>query len=200
VNKVQVHGPKYYEALGGEGIEVTERYSSEGGPFYVEESEPIIYFRNEGFLHRMFMTLQAGKLVQASGSGDTRYLPVVLDDGAKWESATQAFRVGGGMSGLGFNVSHRHSAAIETKAVQVPAGSFEDCVRIDTYSTQGPGSGKNGEEIVFYYSDWYAPGVGLIRTEQWDDARREKERTRIELLEYEVAPAAREPAAAEKTS
>ena len=67
-NTVQVQGRKFYEPLRGKGTEVVERYSSEGGPFYVEESEPIVYFRQNGFLNRMFMTLQGGKLVQASGS------------------------------------------------------------------------------------------------------------------------------------
>ena len=53
-----------------------------------------------------------------------------------------------------------------------------------------PDSGyRPGEELTFYYSDWYAPGVGLVLTRQWDDAKHERERTRIELMAYSVTMA-----------
>ncbi len=81
--------------------------------------------------------------------------------------------------------------AAERETVNVPAGSFGDCIRVDSSSTEGPGSGYGpGEELVFYYSDWYAPGVGLVLTRQWDDPEREHERTRIELLTYSITPVA----------
>jgi hypothetical protein len=52
--------------------------------------------------------------------------------------------------------------------------------------------------LVFYYSDWYAPGVGLVLTRHWDDAAHERERARIELLSYSITPAAQ--AASEPTT
>lgn len=186
---VRVHGPRVMEALGREGILVEERYSSASGPYFVEELEPMIYYKDAGFLHRIHLTQQGGKLVPASGSADSRFLPELVEVGSSWESSTVAFRV---TSELGFTVVHRHVVARERGAVRVPAGSFSNCIRIDTYSTHGPGSGaKPGEEIAFFYSDWYAPGVGLVRTQQWDDGEHEHERTRIELVGYEIAPAAR---------
>ena len=165
-----------------EGIEVEERYTG-GGTFWVlEEQEPVLYYRDQGFLHRLFLTRQGGKLVPASGSGDTRFLPAVLEAGASWDSATVAFQVQTGETG--FQVTHRHVLNLERDVVRVPAGSFSNCIRVDTYSSHGPGSGAHGDEIVFYYSDWYAPGVGLVRTQQWDDEKRTRERSRIELLDY----------------
>lgn len=186
-NKVRVQGPKRYERLSDQAIEVIERYSSDTAPFYVEESEPVVYFRKDGYLHRVFMTQQAGKLVQSSGSGDSRFLPTTLVPGSSWESDSEAFRVGE----LGFNVKHRHDVVREAKAIRVPAGAFENCIRIDTSSAQ-PNSAKDGGELVFYYSDWYAPDVGLVKTEHWDDKGRKNLRTRIELLDYEIGP--KEPA------
>jgi hypothetical protein len=137
------------------------------------------------------LTYQAGKMVAASGTGDTQYLPEVLTQGASWDSNTQAFRVvAGGEGGIGFKVTFKHTVSLERESVQVPAGTFENCVRVDTFSTEGPNSGyRPGEELVFYYSDWYAPGIGLVLTRQWDDAKREHERTRIELLSYAFPPA-----------
>ena len=186
VNRVRVFGPKYFESMKREVVEVEESYSSTGnGVFLLEEQEPVIYFREDGFLNRVFLTQQGGKLVPASGSGDSRFLPEVIVPGNTWDSDSQAFRVG---TDLGFRVSHKHTITVDPEPVKVPAGTFRDCLRIDTYSTHGPGSGRNpDEELAFYYSDWYAAGVGLIRTELWDDAERSKERTRIELVDYAVA-------------
>jgi hypothetical protein len=185
VNRVRVFGPKFFESLKKDVVEVEESYSSTGnGVFLLEEQEPIVYFREGGYLNRVFLTQQGGKLVPASGSGDSRFLPETIVPGSSWDSDSQAFRVG---TELGFKVAHRHSISIDPKAVTVPAGTFEDCLRIDTFSTHGPGSGREpNEELTFYYSDWYAPGVGLVKTQQWDDAEHAKERTRIELLDYKV--------------
>jgi hypothetical protein len=186
--KVRVYGRQYVDAVRREGIAVEERYSNFGlgGPFVFEEQEPIVYFRENGYLNRVLLTYQAGKVVAASGSADRQYLPEVLTDGASWDSNTEAFHVGD----LGFKVSFRHAVAVERETVKVPAGSFGDCIRVDTSSTEGPDSGyRPGEELVFYYSDWYAPGVGLVLTRQWDDAARLRERTRIELLSYSITPA-----------
>jgi hypothetical protein len=194
--KVRVYGRRYVAALRREGINVEERYSNlgPGGPFVLEEQEPILYFRENGYLNRVLLTYQAGEVIATSGSGDTQFLPEVLSDGASWDSNTQAFQVGD----LGFKVSFRHTAAIERSTITVPAGNFDACVRVDTSSSEGPNSGyRPGEELVFYYSDWYAPGVGLVLTRQWDDAKREHERTRIELLSYSITPstqAASDPA------
>ncbi len=186
-SKVRVHGRRFVEALNRDGIGVEERYSSlgPGGPFILEEQEPIVYFRENGYLNRMLLTYQAGKLVAASGTGDTQFLPEVLTNGATWDSTTQAFHVGD----LGFGVTFRHAVAVERESVTVPAGTFKDCVRVDTSSSEGPDSGyRPDEELVFYYADWYAPGVGLVLTRHWDDAKHERERTRIELMEYSITP------------
>lgn len=192
LSRVRVHGRQFIEALHREGISVEERYSSfgPGGPFILEELEPMLYFRENGFLNRILLTYQAGKVVPASGSGDSKFLPEVLANGTSWSSSAEAFHVGD----LGFQVSFQHVVSIEHETVKVPAGSFESCVRVDTSSSEGPESGyRPGEELVFYYSDWYAPGVGLVRTQQWDDVKHQQERTRIELMEYSI-PAASAPA------
>lgn len=183
-SKVRVYGKRYIDSIQREGISVEERYSSfgPGGPYVLEEQEPMLYFRENGYLNRILLTYQAGKVVAVSGSGDIQYLPEVLKDGEFWDSNTQAFKVGD----LGFKVSFRHSVAIERDTIKVGAGEFDNCVRVDTYSTEGPNSGYNGAELVFYYSDWYAPGVGLVLTRQYDDAEHKHERTRIELMSYSI--------------
>jgi hypothetical protein len=148
----------------------------------------MVYFRDGGYLNRIFLTQQGGKLVAESGSSDVRFLPDVLEDGKAWQTDTTAFHVGGGGGDQGFQIFHRHVVAVERETVKTPAGTFRDCVRVDTFSRQ-PEGGSKGEDISFFYSDWYAPGVGLVRTEQYDAPDRKRERTRIELLSYDVKPA-----------
>ena len=94
LSKVRVHGPQFVDSLKRDGIGVEERYSSfgPGGPYVLEEQEPILYFHENGYLNRILLTYQAGKVVAASGSGDTQFLPEALTNGATWNSNSQAFR------------------------------------------------------------------------------------------------------------
>lgn len=181
----KVHGKRYVDSLEREGISVEGRYSSFGpnSPYVLEEQEPMLYFRENGYLNRILLTYQAGKVISASGSSDIHYLPEVLKGGESWDSSTQAFRVGD----LGFKVTSRHSIVIERSTIKVAAGDFDDCVRVDTFATQ-PESASTGGELAFYYSDWYAPGVGLVLTRQFDDAEHEHERTQISLTNYSIDP------------
>lgn len=183
---VRVFGTRQFAFLDREAISVEERYSSDAGPMFVEEQEPMVYFFEDDFLHRVHLTRQAGELTPQSGSHDSRYLPKHLREGVSWKSQSTAFDVGGG---LGIQVMNRHDVSIEEDPVHVPAGTFRNCFRVDTVASQGPNSAPNDEEIVFYYSDWYAPGVGLVRTQQWGDEARTQERARIELLDFEVTEA-----------
>ena len=181
--EVRVLGRERVESIGREGVTVVERFFGTG-PGLEEEPEPVLYFFREGFLERVYLTYQAGKAVPIGfGSEETKFLPERMTPGQKWESNTVAFRVG---DSFGYNVSHRHEVAFETDSVSVPAGSFDGCLRIDTHSDHGPGAGGEGDELVFWYQDWYAPGVGLVQTRQWGDEARTRERTRIELMEYEI--------------
>ena len=60
------------------------------------------------------------------------------------------FRGGNYVGDLGFEVSFRHTVAVDRETVTVPAGTFKDCVRVDTSSTEGANSGYGpGEELVF---------------------------------------------------
>ena len=183
--EVRVLGPQRVKSIGREGVTVVERYFGTG-PGLEEEPEPVLYFFREGFLERVYMTMQAGEPVPIGfGSEETRFLPETLRPGQSWESNTVAFRVG---DSFGYAVDHEHVVSFETDTVRVPAGGFGNTVRIDTHSDHGPGAGGAGEDLVFWYQDWYAPGVGLVLTRQWGDEERTKERTRIELLEYEPGP------------
>ena len=57
------------------------------------------------------------------------------------------------------------------------------------HGTPCPDGSAIGPRIVYYYSDWYAPGVGLIRTEQRNATANVL--ATIELVSYQIAPETR---------
>ena len=76
----------------------------------------------------------------------------------------------------------------------MPAGRFMGCVRVDTTATHGAtgADGKPvGPQVVYHYSDWYAPGVGLVRTEQRNGAA--EILATIELIRFRAAGDGRAP-------
>ena len=52
------------------------------------------------------------------------------------------------------------------EAVHVRAGVFRECLRVDSESVlDSPSARASAQEIAFHYVDWYAPGVGLVKSE-----------------------------------
>ena len=110
---------------------------------------------------------------------------------------TTAYDLGGGN---GYDVRQTHRAVSEPSVIEVPAGRFTGCIRVDTVAVHG---GKHDGQydanpIVLYYSDWYAPNVGLIRTIQSDRPDTSvpgngPPLSQIELLAYDVEGAKSSP-------
>jgi hypothetical protein len=45
----------------------------------------------------------------------------------------------------------------------VPAGTFRRCVRVETVASAIAPGGMQPRAIVHHYTEWYAPGVGLVK-------------------------------------
>lgn len=77
----------------------------------------------------------------------------------------------------------------DSEAVAVPAGRFKNCLKI-----QGTGQtivkvdrGNASAEVYIENTDWYAPGIGLIKTERIEKSTSsflKEGRYTLELLEY----------------
>jgi len=163
---------------------VDERY----GDRPAGERSPIVYCAEGGFLHRVMSLEYRGELLEDNGlrSGELRFLPLDLVHISNWEGRTNAYQLA---DGSGFEVRQIHQVSTQAEPVEVPAGRFTGCARVETtaiHSATGPDGSAVGPRVVYYYSDWYAAGVGLIRTEQ-RSATAEVLAT-IELLSYQVAP------------
>jgi len=188
---VRVRGERYIRPLGRQCRLVEESYSVPTATRLDEgatdtEMYPVAYCNKDGFLSRTMSLEYRGSEVQDAGlgSGEERFLPLGLNGGLTWESITTAYDLG---DGNGYGVRQRHRAIRDPGVVEVPAGRFRGCVRVDTVAFQGGrhNGRDDGDPLVLYYSDWYAPNVGLVRTvhsNRLDSAPA----ARIELLSYNI--------------
>ena len=163
---------------------VEERY----GDLSPNERFPVVYCAEGGFLHRVMSLEYRGEALEDNGlrSGEVKFLPINLGQASAWEGLTNAYRL---PDGSGFEVRQLHQVYAQPEPIEVPAGRFERCARVETtavHSAIGPDGTPVGPRVVFYYSDWYAPGVGLVRTEQ-RSATAEVLAT-IELVSYQIGP------------
>jgi hypothetical protein len=168
---------------------VDERYTDVGGGTRF----PVLYCSKGGYLHRVMSLEYRGEVLEDNGlkSGELKFLPTDLGQAQSWEGWTNAYRL---PDGSGFEVRQLHERVPQTEHVVVPAGQFADCVRVDTtaiHSATGTDGRPIGPRTVFYYADWYAPGVGLVKTEQ-RNAQAEVLAT-IELVRFEIAAGAPSP-------
>lgn len=196
---VRVRGEHYIDALGRRCRLVDESYPADDAPLgdtlgtsAKPEVYPIAYYRENGFLYRALSLEYRGNELRdvGIGSSEERFLPDGLGNDLAWDSVTTAYDLGGGN---GYGVRQTHRAALEVRAIEVPAGRFTGCVRVDTVALHGgQRNGKyDADPIVLYYADWYAPNVGLIRTVESNRPDGGPALAQIELLAYDVEGARR---------
>jgi len=191
---VRVRGERYITPLGQHCRLVDETYGGPDAAMAQAQGEtqdrqvhPIAYCRKDGFLYRALSLEYHGKDVReiGLGSSEERFLPEGLESEFVWDSLTTAYDLGGG---TGYDVYQHHHAVPEVRVIEVPAGRFIGCVRVETVAVHsGRHQGKSeSNPIVLYYTDWYAPNVGLVRTTQSDRPGDAPPLSQIELLAYDV--------------
>jgi len=153
---------------------------------------PVAYCRMDGFLYRaLSLEYRGGEIREIGlGSNEERFLPDAFGNRVAWDSVTTAYDLG---SGNGYGVQQTHWIVPDAGFVEVPAGRFAGCVRVETVALHaGRHDGvTDGEPVVLYYSDWYAPNVGLIRTLESNRPDGGPPLAQIELLAYDVEGARR---------
>lgn len=176
--------PDEFKGPNGQGCRVVDEHY---GDRPAGERSPIVYCAEGGFLHKVMSLEYRGESLEDNGlrSGELKFLPIDLGQTRTWEGRTNAYQL---PDGSGFEVRQLHQAFVQPEPVEVPAGRFDRCVRVETtaiHSATGPDGATVGTRVVYYYSDWYAPGVGLIRTEQ-RSANAEVLAT-VQLVGYQIA-------------
>jgi hypothetical protein len=195
----RVRGEQYVKPLHRTCLVVDETYDTpdaaqqalrdQGLP---RDVQPVAYYRDNGFFHRALSLEYADGEVREAGpnSGENRFLPVGLRPDADWQGVTTAYDAGGKAE---YTVMHTHHATLEPAEVVVPAGRFADCVRVDTVALHGDlhDGQYQASPVVLYYSDWYAPDVGLVRSVQRERADGGLPLAQVELIAYDVKGAVR---------
>jgi hypothetical protein len=94
-------------------------------------------------------------------------------------------------------ITENYRSFLEDDEVVSPAGSFSQCIRVETETSYDgpPGTGSNGDiRGKRYFIDWYAPDVGLIKTLVLIGGQNGREIARIELLRFAKIGASAAPA------
>jgi hypothetical protein len=99
-------------------------------------------------------------------------LPSKLEEGTEWESVAETKLLTKDGPGRGNNMQIVAKVPLENRiesvndVVKVPAGKFERCIRIHTKGfTFHKGGYLIGRTLVeIEQTDWYAPGVGLVKS------------------------------------
>jgi hypothetical protein len=187
---VRARGDRFVTVLNRHCHVVEESYAADANNGGRPETYPIAYYRENGFLYRsMSLEYRDGELHDVGlGTTEERFLPDALRADSAWDSVTTAYDLGARDR---YGVKQRHRAVLDPQTITVPAGNFANCVRVDTVATQQsePGEGRPDRPLTLYYSDWYAPNVGLVRTVQSSHAEGGPALARIELVAYDVAGA-----------
>jgi hypothetical protein len=78
-------------------------------------------------------------------------------------------------------ITQNHRTFLEAEEVVVPAGRFPGCIRIETEASYQSPAGISDKR---YYTDWYAPDVGLVKTLVLSGGQDGHEMARIVLLRF----------------
>ncbi|HZP46784.1 MAG TPA: hypothetical protein VFB15_14130 [Candidatus Binataceae bacterium] len=171
----RVVGLKYVPSLNVTGQLVEEYYNMDRGG-----SRPIVYVENSGFLSRLSgMQFGQGDIEIApwGRSEDREFMPARMAPNIHWDSTIFPF----GHMADAFDIRQSHVTVFDPDDVVVPAGRYSGCIRIDTHARyEGGQYAKTAKPADLLYRDWYAPNVGLVKTEVLEG---DENGTRMELVE-----------------
>ncbi len=142
------------------------------------EHHPIGYFEDEkGFLNRFVYLEYEGSKVTFPGTASSgeRIMPADLIAMKSWEDSPV-------VAGATSHTKYRVDSGL---AVQVPAGKFSDCVLVEATVEGGQALKAVAVEPMHdIFKDWYAPGVGMIRSETYNEKFVDSPELIYELVEY----------------
>jgi len=144
------------------------------------EHRPVGYFEDEkGFLNRFIYLEYDGGKVTFPGTTSTgeRILPADLIATRNWEDSPV-------VAGVSSHAKYRIDSGLE---VQVPAGKFKDCVLVqETVDGEKSLEAAIREPTHDIFLDWYAPGVGMIRSETYNEKFVDHPELTYELIEFQA--------------
>ena len=126
-----------------------------------EAKSTVAYFHRNGFLFRYPWLDSEGDRIWDTqlGQGFDQVMPSPFVKKTSWQMKTET-QV---MSQGGKNSSSA-TAWIDPEAIHVPAGTFRNCLRVETLTTSMvPDPRKKSDVFYLLHVEWYARGVGLVK-------------------------------------
>jgi hypothetical protein len=175
----KVLGVKYIPSLNITGQVVEEYYNLDRGG-----TRPIVYVTKDGYLTRLSGLEYTKEDIRTPAWGrseEGEFMPAHMVPEISWSSTIFPF----GHMPDAFDIRQTHRTVFEEDDVLVPAGRYAGCMRIDTFATYEGGSfSKNHRDSNLLYRDWYAPHVGLVKTEVLERGGDGPRMELVELLKY----------------
>ena len=161
------------QAGAGEGGgEVESEYSGPGGTL----NSALFYFPEGGYLTRQS---RIGKNAQVT-LAEKGFLPQLLKPDLTWTNSLVLFDEQPDL----FHAMQTHRTFFDTKTVEVPAGHFSGCIRIETAARYQDDLSEGPLPLKLKYLDWYAPHVGLVKTVVAQNGFFPSELARVELINF----------------
>ena len=109
---------------------------------------------------------------------ERNFLPQYLSPDRRWTNRLLPFAH---LQDEILDISQDHKSFLEPDLVVVPAGRFSECIRVETKASYHS-LAESGDQR--YFTDWYAPDVGLIKTLVSSGGPDGAAIARIELLRF----------------
>lgn len=148
---------------------------------YPDQVFPVAFFLSEGFLQSeigLRYRLERGMELMPLGTEPMRIMPVPPRVGMSWAYFEHVF--GATADDTGFEIRWNGSIS-RAESVKVPAGVFGDCLRIESIALHRLPMDDHPHE--YRYLDWYAPNIGLVKSE-YGSGERGETFTRMELVSF----------------
>lgn len=179
---VEARGPAQVLGLEEEVFVMDERTRG-GRPSGRADSGPVAYRVHEGYVAR-YTSLHYdanGRLRLLGRDRPVRMLPERPSEGQSWFDVSTHFASPDGSAGIA--VEWRSELRRAAGPVAVPAGRFEDVLEVSSLYVENPGSAR---ESSVRYLDYYARGVGRVRSVVRDPGGDPAKRVEQLLVDYEV--------------
>lgn len=173
--EVVARGPRAVRGLDAEVFVMDEL--TDGRAVGFADVAPVGYVRLEQHLGRYLgLDYDEDELRLLGGEDPMRFMPLDPQQVTQWEEENRIFELPDGKGGE-LRWVHRASAV---PSLQVPAGVFQDVLRVESqyWDDSVP------DHPVLRFEDFYAKGVGLLRTVTYDEQNGGKVTIEQELIRY----------------
>lgn len=178
--EVEVTARGEMELPGGRGIAFIMDEKNLGPDLGFVETSPVAYVTDGGYVARFSaVDYDTSGTLRMMGLDEPAWvLPLEAAPGHRWVQHTGLFQTPeGGGAELGWSGEVK-----PLTSVTVPAGHFDDVLEVETHYRDASGGGGMVDDVV--YSDYYARGVGLVRSISQGPSGAPGTRIEQVLLEY----------------